>query len=85
MSSDAGGIDHDSLQSLQSECDHLRHKCKKYDQLKTEHRAMMQEYSTQTDKVTALNGERSSLLATIQMLQQELMEAEEIRMSLVNK
>ena len=80
MSSEAGGIDHDALQSLQTECQQLRGRCAKLEQLKQDHRGVLQQLASQAQSLEDMENERKSLLATVQLLQQELLESEEMRL-----
>ena len=100
MSSQAGGIDHDALQTIQSECEHLRVKCAKLEAhkhehakletlkkdhakleaLKQDHESLLQQYASQAKAISDMDNEQRSLHATIQLLQQELMEVEQVRM-----
>ena len=119
MSSQAGGIDHDALQTIQSECEHLRVKCAKLEAqkhdhakleaqkhdhakiealkkdhaklealkqdhakleaLKQDHDSLLQQYASQAKTISDMDNEQRSLHATIQLLQQELMEVEQVR------
>ena len=58
------------MKKLQLECE----------QLQLEQRLTVQQLSEQTDVIASLKNEKHSLLATIQLLQQELDESEQQRM-----
>ena len=60
-----------------SEVQQLRNEC---EQLQLEQRLSMQQLSDHADVIGGLKNERHSLLATIQMLQQELEDSESMRM-----
>ena len=82
LSSQTGGIDAKSLETLQKECEHLKSKANRADRLQRENRALMEQLTRQADDIFTMKEERESLLATIQMLQEELAESEQIRMGM---